>query len=58
MAKSAQGLERFAQGGIDLVLFGSVAARYAGDRVITRLKAHDTGFPPAILCSQRLLNPL
>ena len=30
MAKSAQGLERFAQGGIDLVLFGSVAARYAG----------------------------
>ncbi len=46
VAKSAQGLERFAQGGVDLVLFGSVAARYAGDRVITRLKIHNTGFAP------------
>ncbi len=63
VANGAQGLERFAQGGIDLMLLDLSLPDMPGDRLLTRLKTHataipviiSTGFAPPILCSQRLI---
>lgn len=48
VANGAQGLERFAQGGIDLMLFDLSLPDMPGDRLLTRLKTHATAIPVII----------
>ena len=63
VANGAQGLERFAQGGIDPHAIGPVAARYARGPITNTAKDTCYRYPrhyfhwlcPPILCSQRLL---
>ena len=48
VANGAQGLERFAQGGIDLMLLDLSLPDMPGDQLLTRLKTHATAIPVII----------